>query len=86
MNMLKEYKRLYEKIDVLVKQEVLVQLKRGLSISDTKLDMAPPETVLIANHLYKANYISLDKALSYWDIILPSNHIIPFIFNENSIT
>lgn len=69
MDLLKEYKRPHDKIDELVKQEVLVQLKRGLYIPGTKLDIAPPEPLLIANHLYGPSYISLDTALSYWGLI-----------------
>ena len=67
--LLKEYKRPHDKIDELVKQNVLVQLKRGLYIPGTKLDIALPEPLLIANHLYGPSYISLDTALSYWGLI-----------------
>jgi predicted transcriptional regulator of viral defense system len=69
LDMLKEYKRPYDKIDELVKQEVLVQLKRGLYIPGTKLNIPTPEPLLIANHLYGPSYISLDTALSHWGLI-----------------
>lgn len=69
LDLLKEYKRPYDKIDELVKQEILVQLKRGLYIPGTKLDIALPEPLLIANHLYGPSYISLDTALSHWGLI-----------------
>ncbi|MEO6815002.1 MAG: hypothetical protein ABI172_13805 [Ginsengibacter sp.] len=69
LDVLKEYKRPYDKIDELVKQQVLVQLKRGLYIPGTKLDIAAPEPLLIANHLYGPSYISLDTALSHWGLI-----------------
>ena len=69
LHLLKEYKRPHDKIDELVKQQVLVQIKRGLYIPGTKLSIAPPEPLLIANHLYGPSYISLDTALSYWGLI-----------------
>lgn len=69
LDLLKEYKRPHDKIDELVKQQVLVQIKRGLYIPGTKLNIAPPEPLLIANHLYGPSYISLDTALSHWGLI-----------------
>ena len=84
MDLLKEYKRPHDKIDELVKQEVLVQIKRGLYIPGTKLDIAPPETLLIANHLYGPSYISLDSALSYWGLIPERVYEISSVTTNNS--
>ena len=67
--MLKEYKRPYDKIDELVKQQMLLQIKRGLYIAGPRLSIATPEPFLIANHLYGPSYISLDTALSHWGLI-----------------
>jgi hypothetical protein len=69
MDMLKEYKRPHDKIDELVKQQMLVQVKRGLYIPGPKLNIASPEPFLIANHLYGPSYVSIDSALSYWGLI-----------------
>lgn len=69
LDMLKEYKRPHDKIDELVKQQMLLQIKRGLYIAGPKLSIALPEPFLIANHLYGPSYISLDAALSYWGLI-----------------
>jgi len=52
LNILKEYKRPYDKIDELVKQQMLVQVKRGLYIAGPKLNITAPEPFLVANHLY----------------------------------
>jgi predicted transcriptional regulator of viral defense system len=69
LDMLKEYKRPHDKIDELVRQQMLIQIKRGLYIAGTRLSIASPEPFLIANHLYGPSYISLDTALSYWGLI-----------------
>jgi predicted transcriptional regulator of viral defense system len=84
LDLLKEYKRPHDKIDELVKQEVLVQLKRGLYIPGTKLDIAPPEPLLIANHLYGPSYISLDTALSHWGLIPERVYEISSVTTKNS--
>ena len=84
MDLLKGYKRPHDKIDELVKQEMLVQLKRGLYIPGAKLDIAPPEPLLIANHLYGPSYISLDSALSYWGLIPERVYEISSVTTNNS--
>lgn len=69
LDMLKEYKRPHDKIDELVKQGLLLQVKRGLYIPGPKLNIASPELFLLANHLYGPSCVSLDSALSYWGFI-----------------
>jgi len=69
LDMLKEYKRPHDKIDELVKQGLLLQVKRGLYIPGPNLNIASPELFLLANHLYGPSYVSLDSALSYWGFI-----------------
>ena len=51
LDMLREYKRPHDKIDELVKQQMLLQIKRGLYIAGPRLNIALPEPFLIANHL-----------------------------------
>lgn len=86
MDMLKQYKRPYDKIDELVKQKILVQLKRGLYIPGTKLKIDAPEPFLIANHLYGPSYISLDTALSHWGLIPERVYEISSVTTNNSKT
>ncbi|WP_028789027.1 type IV toxin-antitoxin system AbiEi family antitoxin domain-containing protein [Terrimonas ferruginea] len=69
MEVLKGYKRPHDKIDELVKQGFLVQVKRGLYVPGPKLKLPVPELFLIANHLYGPSYISLDSALQHWGLI-----------------
>lgn len=69
LDILKEYKRPHDKIDELVRQQMLLQIKRGLYITGPRLSIASPEPFLIANHLYGPSYISLDTALSHLGLI-----------------
>ncbi|MBN8674292.1 MAG: hypothetical protein J0L56_09165 [Chitinophagales bacterium] len=69
LGVLKEYKRPHDKINELMKQGMLVQIKRGLYIPGPKLKLPVPELFLLANHLYGPSYISLDSALQHWGLI-----------------
>lgn len=69
LDLLKDYKRPFDKMDELVKQGVLLQVKRGIYIPGPNLKMAGPEPFLLANHLLGPSYVSLDTALSYWGLI-----------------
>ncbi len=67
--LLKDYKRPYDKLNDLVNQNILVQVKRGLYIPSAKLNIAQPEPFLLANHLYGPSYVSSDSALFYYGLI-----------------
>jgi hypothetical protein len=69
LGLLKEYSRPYDKINELVKQDVLRLVKRGIYISGSKLKLAGPEPFLLANHILGPSYISLETALSHWGLI-----------------
>ena len=69
LDILADYNRPHDKIDELVKQKMLLQVKRGLYLAGPRLKVASPEPVLVANHLYGPSYVSLDTALSYWGLI-----------------
>lgn len=69
MDLLKEYRRPYDKVNELVKQQFLTQIKRGVFIPGPNLKVAGPEKFLLANHLWGPSYISSDTALSHWGLI-----------------
>jgi len=69
LDMLKGYKRPYDKINELVRQQVLLPVKNGLFIPGAKTTIAKPEPFLIANHLWGPSYVSLETALAYWGFI-----------------
>ncbi|MFC0775441.1 type IV toxin-antitoxin system AbiEi family antitoxin domain-containing protein [Terrimonas alba] len=69
LDLLKNYKRPFDKIDELVKQGILIQLKRGIYIPGPELKIAGPEPFLLANYLAGPSYVSLDSALSHWGLI-----------------
>jgi predicted transcriptional regulator of viral defense system len=86
LDMLKEYKRPHDKIDELVKQQMLVQVKRGLYVAGPRLSIVSPEPFLIANHLYGPSYVSLDTALSHWGLIPERVYEISSVTTNNSKT
>ncbi len=69
LELLKDYKRPYDKINDLVKQGFLNLVKRGVYVPGPKLKIAGPEPFLLANHLYGPSYVSMETALSYWGLI-----------------
>lgn len=69
MALLKEYRRPYDKINELVRQGLLLQIKRGVFIPGPGSSVSPPEKLLLANHLFGPSYVSSDTALSYWGLI-----------------
>lgn len=80
LHLLKEYRRPYDKLDELVKQGMLLQIKRGLYIPGPNLNVSGPEPFLIANHLNGPSYVSMDSALFYWGMI-PER-----VFETSSVT
>lgn len=69
MDLLKDYRRPYDKINELIKQNLLTQLKRGIFIPGPQLSVPAPENLLLANHLWGPSYVSSDTMLSYWGLI-----------------
>jgi hypothetical protein len=69
LDILKDYKRPYDKITELVKQGLLVLVRRGFYIPGPHLNINKPESLLLANHLLGPSYVSLETALSHWGLI-----------------
>jgi hypothetical protein len=69
LEMLKGYRRPYDKITDLMQKGYLVQIRRGLYLPSELLSIQRPEPFLIANHVYGPSYVSLDAALFYWGMI-----------------
>lgn len=69
LTILKDYNRPYDKIMELMSQGDLIQLRKGLYMTSTLINMNRPEPFLLANHLYGPSYVSLDSALFYWGFI-----------------
>lgn len=69
LEILKGYKRPYDKITDLMQKGYLVQIRRGLYLPSELLSIRGPEPFLIANHIYGPSYVSLDAALFYWGMI-----------------
>ena len=69
LGLLSDYQSLNDKISELLKGKELISIRRGLYITGPKLDLPTPEPFLIANHLRGPSYVSLESALSYWNMI-----------------
>ncbi len=59
------YSRPYDKIVELVKEEKLVQLRRGMYIVGPAITDRQPERYVIANHLYGPSYVTAESVLSF---------------------
>lgn len=69
LDLLKDYKRPFDKINEWVKQQVLIPVKRGVFVAGPASNAAQPEPYLLANHLLGPSYVSMETALSYWRLI-----------------
>lgn len=69
LDLLKDYKRPFDKISELVKSDLLIPVKRGLYVAGNRLKIEKPGTFLLANHLHGPSYVSLESALAYYGMI-----------------
>jgi hypothetical protein len=69
MDLLKEYHWPHNKIRELEKKGLLSPIKRGLYTTGPKLKLPRPSAFLIANHIYGPSYVSMEAALSHWELI-----------------
>ena len=69
-NILKdEVSNVNAKISYMVKQEILIRLKKGLYAFSELYQDSPVDIISVANRLYTPSYISFDYALSYYGLI-----------------
>ena len=66
---LKDYKRPFDKISELVKQQKLIPVKRGMFVAGINLGISQPDRFLLANHISGPSYVSLESAMSHWGLI-----------------
>ena len=69
LELLSKYQSPNDKISELLKSKELISIRRGLYTIGPKMDLPSPEPFLIANHLRGPSYVSLESALSYWNMI-----------------
>ncbi len=69
LELLSDYRSPNDKISELISSGELISIRRGFYVTGPKLDLPTPEPFLIANHLRGPSYVSLDSALSYWNMI-----------------
>ncbi len=66
---LANYNRPNDKISELIRSGFLISLRRGLYVPGPESDLPIPHLFLVANHLRGPSYISLESALSHWEMI-----------------
>lgn len=84
LEVLRGYKRPYDKIAELVKQGMLILVKRGIYVPGANLKIAEPELFLLANHLLGPSYVSVETALAYWGFIPEKVYEISSVTTQNS--
>lgn len=84
LGLLSNYQSPNDKISELIKSKELISIRRGLYITGPKMDLPTPEPFLIANHLRGPSYVSLESALSYWNIIPERAYEISSVTIKNS--
>lgn len=68
-SILHQYKRPNDKIKSLKEKGIIKSVKRGIYIPGENTNMQIPESSLIANHIYGPSYISMETALSHYNLI-----------------
>ncbi|MBG6063619.1 hypothetical protein IWX83_003430 [Flavobacterium sp. CG_9.1] len=68
-SILHQYKRPNDKIKALKEKGIIKSVKRGIYIPGENTNMQIPESSLIANHIYGPSYISMETALSHYNLI-----------------
>lgn len=86
LQVLSNYKRPNDKISELLKSKELIAIRRGLYVVGPKMELQAPEPFLIANHLRGPSYVSLESALSYWDMIPERAYEISSVTTKSSRT
>lgn len=66
---LKDYRQPNDKIKNLVKDNLLIPVRRGLYIPGPLIMQRQPDPFLIANHILGPSYVSFESALSYYSLI-----------------
>jgi predicted transcriptional regulator of viral defense system len=66
---LKDYKKPRDKITQLLKTGMILRIKKGIYVFGSKYRKGPVSLEVLANQIYGPSYISLEYALSYYNLI-----------------
>lgn len=69
MHHLREYKKPRDKITVLLKNQEIIRIKKGLYIFGSNYQRKPVSLEILANMVYSPSYLSLEYALSRYGLI-----------------
>jgi predicted transcriptional regulator of viral defense system len=69
MDVLRGYERPRDKITALLRQGVIIRVKKGIYVFGEKYSRGPFSREVLANMIYGPSYVSLDYALHYYGLI-----------------
>lgn len=69
VSILKSFKQPNDKIHKLLRDGLIIPVKKGLYIAGPGLNSGKPQPFLLANHILGPSYISLETALAYHGLI-----------------
>ena len=84
MWLLKDYRQPNDKIKNLVKDGLLLPIRRGLYLPGKEIRRQQPDPFLIAHHIFGPSYVSLDSALSYYSLIPEKVYAITSVTTKTS--
>ena len=84
LDILKDYRRPNDKISELIKSGQLISVRRGLYLAGPQNDLPAPVPFLVANHLRGPSYVSLESALSHWNMIPERVHEVTSVTIKSS--
>ncbi|OVE81158.1 hypothetical protein BVY03_04530 [bacterium K02(2017)] len=81
---LKDYAHPRRKINQLLKSGEIIRVKKGLYVYGEKFRTEPPSVLRLSNLIYGPSYISLESALSYYQLIPEYPHQITAITSKRN--
>ena len=69
MDVLRDYDHPRDKITAMLRQELIVRVKKGIYVFGEKYSRGPFSREVLANMIYGPSYVSLDYALHYYGLI-----------------
>ena len=86
VSLLKSFKQPNDKIYKLMRDGLIIPVKKGLYIAGNILNAGRPEPFLLANHMLGPSYVSMETALAYYGFIPERVHEIASVTTKASRT
>ncbi len=86
VSLLKSFKQPNDKIYKLMRDGLIIPVKKGLYIAGSILNAGRPDPFLLANHMLGPSYVSMETALAYYGFIPERVHEIASVTTKASRT